>query len=156
MSDVTWEQIFGLIFNGNELDVLAATPAPDPAKPQRQITPATPEDIEKMKDMGEKAILLKQEIEDLLRPVAGQIKEKQKALKAESDELLDKLMGHGLDYLKIEGLGTIEVETKKDKKKTLEELKRILKPEEGLRVWKQLTVVESHRLRLPDPAPPEA
>lgn len=155
---VTWDKLLKLALHGNTLDVLAATAdgAAEEKPAARQITPATPEQITDMKDQGEKAILLQQEIEDLLRPIAGSLAAKQKALKAEKDALLDKMLDHGLKSLKVEGLGTIEIETKKDKKKTLEELKRILTPAEGLKVWKQLTVEEKNYIRLPEVTAPDA
>lgn len=154
----SWDKILKLALNGNALDVLAATAdgAAETKPAARQISPATPEEVLQMKDQGEKAILLQQEIEDLLRPIAGSLAAKKKALKVETDALLEKMLNHGLKSLKVEGLGTIEIETKKDKKKTLEELKRILQPAEGLRVWKQLTVEEKNYLRLPEVTSPEA
>lgn len=180
----SWGQILGLMHDPKTttLDVLAVgvpaastdgEPATEPpaeeAPKKRQITPATPEDVVKMKELGEKAAQAQDEIENimgpikaklkafqdqLMSPVKGQLTQIEEELDRYSDQLLEKMLSHGTKALKIDGRPPIEVVTKKDKSLTRKELIRILKGE-GAKVWNQLTVTEKHSLKIPEATPTE-
>ena len=136
-----------------------------------QITKPTTEDISAMKEIGEKAAAAQDGIADLLDPINKQVKELKERLMGEiaarveeletaldqnSDELLRRMMSHGLKAIRVSDRPPIEVITKKDKSLTQKELFRILGKPEGLRVWNSIEEKEKHSLKIPKPTPPEA
>lgn len=136
-----------------------------------QITKPTTEDISAMKEIGEKAAAAQDEIaaildpinkrvkdlkDQLMKEVEGKVEELEISLEQNSDELLKRMMSHGLKAIRVSDRPPIEVITKKDKSLTQKELFRILGKPEGLRVWNSIEEKEKHSLKIPKPTPPEA
>lgn len=171
----SWNQILKLMFTEGQtaLDVLATTPDSGlPAADKKQITPATPEDAAKMKELGEKAAQAQDEIaaimgpiatqlkalkDQLMAPVAGQLEKIEEELDLYKDQLLQKMLSHGTKNVRLDDRPPIEMTVTKTKDLTLKELQRIIPDKkESKRIWDQVIPKEKHSLKIPAQSPPDA
>lgn len=158
--DIGMEDLINSIFL-NPLDATVRALAREDEQLQRQIKPPSAQDMAEVEALALRAATLQDEVHELLsRFVASRSKE----LAGLKDQLLERMLGHGLSAVEIPGRPAIEVvvrnERKASKKSIQAAFQKILgdskkAAQEANQLWNSIPQVQKESLVIPEPTPPE-
>lgn len=156
--NVDMADLINVIFM-NPLDAVVKGIADDDEEAiQRQIRPATPEEMADIESLAQRAALLQDEIKGLLG-------NKPRELAALKEQLLERMLNHGLPEVYVPGRPAIEVVVRNERKGSKKSLiaartkelagDKAKATEEITRLWNAIPQVPKESLSIPDPTPPE-
>lgn len=157
--NIEMTDLINAIFH-NPLDAVAKA-LDDEEEVQRQIRPATPEELAAIEALAQKTALLQDELKAL---IATHIGTKSKELSVLKDQLLESMLNHNLSEVWVKGRPPIEVVVKKERKASKKSIIAALSKingdpkkgtEEGNKLWNTIPQVDKETLSIPDPSPPE-
>lgn len=125
-----------------EVEDDAPIPAQSEAKPKRQITPPSNEELAELQELAA-------EVGELADEIATRVGSLGHELQAKKKLLLTKLLGHGLTEVRVEGRPVIKVTTDKKKDTTKKTITAVFGASEGSAIWNKLPYKESEGLSVP-------